>query len=114
MRTARLIAPALARTALVAASVAHAEVPEQFRVWGGRAADHPHLQDPAPFETRDVGFSLSHAEAERGFCASRWKLPLLGSNSSSLWIVLAGQPVASSSFLAARPVGAQSFTSSPR
>ena len=68
MRTARLIAPALALTALVAASIAHAEVPEQFRVWGRRAADHPHLQDPAPFETRDVGFSLSHAEAERGFC----------------------------------------------
>ena len=52
--------------------------------------------------------SITSRSQSSGLSSPRLKPPLLGSTSSSRWMVLASKPVASVIRLAARPVGAQS------
>jgi len=53
-------------TALVLASAACAEAPEQFRVWGRRAAPHPYLGDPGPAPAGRPGLETTSAELQAG------------------------------------------------
>src|SRR6266700_2262053 len=62
--------------------------------------------------TMDVSSTMSRSQS-RGFSPSRRNPPVLGSTSSSRWMVLASKPVASFMRLAARPVGAHSKSLAP-
>ena len=62
--------------------------------------------------TMEVSSTTSRSQSS-GLSSPRLKPPLLGSTSSSRWMVLASNPVASVMRLAARPVGAQSRMSVP-
>src|SRR6266516_5743200 len=62
--------------------------------------------------TMDVSSTMSRSQS-RGFSPSRRNPPVLGSTSSSRWMVLASKPVASFMRLAARPVEEHSKSLAP-
>jgi len=64
--------PALAVAAAVAvASLAGAETPEQFRVWGRRAAPNQYLADPGPAPAGRPGLEATPAELKDGVVVYR-------------------------------------------
>lgn len=51
----------------IAAAIARGAVPEQFRIWGAKAAEHPYLVDAALNSAAPVRISGTDAEKDRGF-----------------------------------------------
>lgn len=67
MRSRWLLTAFLAVIMMPSLPAARGQVPEQFRVWGKRAAAHDYLGDPGPEGRRAVDLEVAAQESARGF-----------------------------------------------